>query len=73
MTKRDLVGISDIAARLGYPRNTVEMWRKRRRLPEPDYIFGASPVWRWTRIEQWARDTGRLKASPAKGTNGAPD
>lgn len=70
--KTDLVGIKDIAERLGYQQGTVYKWRLRRRLPEPDFTVGASPAWRWHRIEEWARATGRLKASPAKGTDGAP-
>jgi predicted DNA-binding transcriptional regulator AlpA len=65
----DLVGIPEIAERLGVARRTVVAWRYRHRrrpvkrpwlpFPEP-FSLGGRPVWQWTDIERWAQATGRL-------------
>lgn len=66
---RDLVGIPEIAERLGVARRTVVAWRYRHHrrpikppwlpFPEP-FSIGGRPIWRWSDIEEWARATGRL-------------
>jgi predicted DNA-binding transcriptional regulator AlpA len=65
----DLVGIPEIAERLGVARRTVVAWRYRHRrrpvkppwrpFPEPLSLTGR-PVWRWADIEEWAQATGRV-------------
>ncbi len=50
-----------IADRLGYPVNTVRMWRKRGRLPEPIAELTIGPVWSIEQIDEWAEHTGRLR------------
>lgn len=58
-----LVGASEIAARLGSKR-TVYVHDLRRRhpdFPEPVAKLKAALVWDWKEVEQWARKTGRLK------------
>ena len=57
----DLVDQSLIAERLGVPRDTVQKWRAREGLPEPDYPQLANPLWDWETIRLWAQQTGRLK------------
>lgn len=54
------VGLIEIADRLGVQRNTVDVWRQRGVLPDPDWTVGGRPAWNWPTIEQWARDSGRL-------------
>jgi len=48
----DLVGLTQIAERLGVPRNTVDSWRARGKLPEPDLMIGIHPYWDWETIRQ---------------------
>jgi hypothetical protein len=59
----DLVGITEIAARLGVRRQTVDQWRQRGGVgfpgPSPDITIGGRPVWDWADVEAWARQTGR--------------
>ncbi len=61
VAKLDLVGVSEIAERLGVQRGTVSIWKLRGFMPKPDSELKSGPVWRWSRIEKWARETGRLK------------
>ncbi len=53
------VGIVEIADRLGVERETVDKWRTRDLLPEPEWTVGGRPAWDWRTIEAWARETGR--------------
>jgi predicted DNA-binding transcriptional regulator AlpA len=54
------VGTVEIAQRLGVQRTTVDQWRQRKLLPEPDWTVGGRPAWRLGTILAWARETGRL-------------
>lgn len=56
----DPVGLIEIAARLGVQRNTVDVWRQRDLLPQPDWTVGGRPAWNWPTIRSWAEQTGRL-------------
>jgi hypothetical protein len=67
----DPVGLAELAERLGVQRNTAEMWRKRRLLPEPTVVVSGTPVWSWRAIERWARATRRGRAG--EGQEGATD
>lgn len=60
MTAPQPVGIGEIAERLQVERNTVQVWRVRKILPPAWVELSGGPVWRWSTIKQWARDTGRL-------------
>ena len=53
------VGIPEIAQRLGVQRATVDQWRFRGLLPEPEWTVGGGPAWDWPTIEAWAKQTGR--------------
>jgi len=57
------VGASEIAERLGVRAQTVHTWRQRRRMPEPRWTVSGQPAWDWSEIEDWAKRTGRLRAS----------
>jgi len=43
----------------GVRRDTVDKWRTRDVLPEPDADLHAGPVWWETTLIRWARRTGR--------------
>ena len=59
----DLVGSSEIAARLGVGKGSVvHDWRQRHRdFPEPVARLKVGLVWAWPDVEAWARATGRIK------------
>lgn len=57
------VGLSEIADRLRYPRQSVKQWHSMRHVlpePGPGTVSGA-PWWDWAVIEAWARQTGRWR------------
>ena len=56
----DPVGEAEIADRLGVKTRTVNVWRQRGLLPEPEGQVSRRPVWRWKTIHEWATITGRL-------------
>jgi hypothetical protein len=58
----DIVGLNEIADRLGVERSTPDRWRYRGLLPEPRLIVSGTPLWDWDNdIEPWARRTGRWR------------
>jgi hypothetical protein len=61
--KLDLVGVAEIADRLGTSRFTVHHWRQHHsEFPRPLAELKAGPVWAWPEVELWAhqpRRTGR--------------
>ncbi len=67
-THRDrgrLYGIHEVAELFGVERSTVDKWRSRGVLPDPDENLHAGPVWWETTLIRWARQTGRtIGASP---------
>ena len=60
----DLVDRQLVAQRLGVSINTVDQWKYRGLLPEPDYPELANPIWKWETIETWAEGTSRLPVRP---------
>lgn len=58
-TPGELVGLADIAARLGVRYKTTTRWRDRGVLPPPFATVSGSAIWRRSTIETWARQTGR--------------
>lgn len=57
------VGAAEIAVRLGVRAQTVHTWRQRKLMPPPRWTVSGQPAWDWIEIEDWARRTGRLRAS----------
>lgn len=55
------VGAAEIASRLGVRAPTVHTWRQRGLLPQPRWTVSGQPAWDWPEIEEWAKQTGRLK------------
>lgn len=52
-TRLNVYGVSEIAAALGVPRNTVTQWYRRGKLPQPDAELAMGPIWIDRRIERW--------------------
>jgi predicted DNA-binding transcriptional regulator AlpA len=61
-SRTELVIASDIAKRLGISPQRVNVLANGPGFPKPLGKLGRSSVWRWTSIERWARETGRLSA-----------
>lgn len=59
-----LLGIYEIAVMFGVHRDTVDKWRSRDILPEPDEDLHGGPVWWETTLIRWARRTGREVGGP---------
>lgn len=60
-SRTELVVAADIAERLGISRARVSVLVSRSGFPRPVGRLGRSDVWRWTSVERWARETGRLE------------
>jgi hypothetical protein len=56
----DIVGLKEIAQRLGKKQQTAAAWRYRGLLPPEEGTVSGAPAWSWATIERWARETGRL-------------
>jgi predicted DNA-binding transcriptional regulator AlpA len=56
----ELVVAADIAERLGLSRARVSVLVSSPGFPRPLGRLGRSDVWRWSSVERWARETGRL-------------
>lgn len=50
-----LLGLAELAARLGMPPATVRQWSRRGKLPPPDQQLAMGPVWTEATIERWER------------------
>jgi predicted DNA-binding transcriptional regulator AlpA len=59
-SRTELVVAADIAARLSISRARVSVLSSRSDFPRAVGRLGRSDVWRWTSVERWARETGRL-------------
>lgn len=60
MSTIDIVGIKEIAERLGVKPQTAAAWRVRGLLPPEEGTVSGSPAWSWATIQRWAHETGRL-------------
>jgi prophage regulatory protein len=56
----DLVGLTEIAERLGVSAQRVDQLARRDDFPEPVAVLAAGRIWRLGDIEDWAKSTGRL-------------
>jgi hypothetical protein len=56
----DIVGLKEIALRLGVKQQTAAAWRHRGLLPPSEGTVSGAPAWQWQTIEQWAVRTGRV-------------
>lgn len=68
---RSLVGVFEIAERLGVKVNTVQVWRRRHgSFPPPLVELAAGPVWWWPDVEVW---TLMRSGGASEGVDGAGD
>jgi predicted DNA-binding transcriptional regulator AlpA len=56
---------TEIAKRLAISAQRVYVLAAAPGFPKPIGTLGRSAVWRWSSVEQWARETGRLPAGDA--------
>ncbi len=61
-SQTELVIAVDIAKRLGVSSQRVNVLAIGPGFPKPLGKLGRSAVWRWSTVERWAHDTGRLSA-----------
>lgn len=64
-SRTELVIAVDIAKRLGISPQRVYVIASAPGFPKPVGTLGRSAVWRWSSVERWACETGRLPASDA--------
>lgn len=58
----ELAGMLELAEMLGYPPNTVAVWRKRYAdFPAPVLTLSGTMIWRKSEVRAWAERSGRLK------------
>ena len=62
-SRTELVIAVDIPKRLGISPQRVNVLASAPGFPKPFGKLGRSAVWRWSSVERWARETGRLPAS----------
>lgn len=62
MNADDIVGIKEIAERLGRKPQTAALWRHRGLLPPEEGTVSGAPAWHWRTIAGWAAATGRVDA-----------
>lgn len=65
-SRTELVIAVDVARRLGISPQRVNVLSATPGFPKPLGKLGRSSVWRWSGIERWALDTGRLPAHNEK-------
>ena len=58
--RTELVIAVEIAKRLGMSPQRVNVLASGPGFPKPLGKLGRSSVWRWSSVERWARETGRL-------------
>ena len=61
-SRTELVIAVDIAKRLAISPQRVNVLAVGPGFPKPLGKLGRSSVWRWSNVERWALDTGRLPA-----------
>lgn len=49
----ELLGISEIQEVSGLARATLDTYRWRGSLPEPDYVISTHPIWKRATVEAW--------------------
>lgn len=58
----ELVGVTEVAVRLGLTAERVRQLSKSGAMPEPLGALGRRAIWEWRDVEAWARSQGRLES-----------
>lgn len=61
MAQDELVGVAEIAERLGWDKRKVATYISRGSFIEPLQRLAMGPVWRWRDVEEYARERGWIK------------
>lgn len=61
MAQIDLVAAGDIVEMLGISKQRVDQLARAGKMPEPVAVVSSGRVWLRDEIEQWAKETGRIK------------
>jgi predicted DNA-binding transcriptional regulator AlpA len=48
-----LLTASQVAELLGLSRNTITAYKAREQMPEPDVVYGRTPLWKEATIKAW--------------------
>lgn len=56
--------ISDVAQLTNLKVDTINKYRTRNTLPEPDFKIGRTPVWKLDTIETWNQNRKSLEVTP---------
>ena len=64
-SRTELVIATDVAKRLGISAQRLCVLASAPGFPKPLGMLGRSAVWRWSSVERWARETGRLPVDGA--------
>ena len=62
-----LVGVAEVAARLGVTAERIRQLAKAGTMPDSVGRLGRQRVWRWTDVESWAKQEGRLASTGEEG------
>ena len=62
--RTELVTASDIARRLGLSRQRINQLQVQPGFPKPIGVLAKSNIWRWSAVERWAVQTGRMPVEP---------
>ena len=46
---------SEVAQQLGITRSTVAAYSSRGQMPEPDVVYGRTPLWKEVTISRWTK------------------
>lgn len=65
-SRTELVIAADIARRWGISPQSVNVLACAPGFPKPLGKLGRSSVWRWSSVERWARETGRLPGAEGR-------
>lgn len=47
---------SEVAIEIGVTRSTVAAYSSRGQMPEPDVVYGRTPLWKTVTISRWTKD-----------------
>lgn len=59
-----VIGLQDMVEMFDMTEGSVQQWRIRGVLPEPLRVIGRTPVWLYSDIVAWAKETGRTIKNP---------